>query len=219
MIMVIEFRSNATLLINIFKVPACPNKHPELMIQGSGGNEENEYDSDKLLIVGLTPFVRILVFVFILIPKFFIGFFLMMLGMTWLSATESFSELMLNSLALEFVIRIDDHLFKALLPETYRQDMQKAMLNIPKFRKTLQEEISSETEQWRTSTFYFVFFMSFTFLYLKYLQRLPIMGVLPFFRNDIHHACEPFLQSHKSRLCSTTDSEGECFPYGLLLGA
>merc|ERR1712217_96665 len=107
------------------------------MILGSGGrNEENEYDSDKLLIVGLTPFVRILVFVFILIPKFFIGFVLMMIGMTWLSATESFSELMLNSLALEFVIRIDDHLFKALLPDRYREDMLKVMLRIPRFKKS-----------------------------------------------------------------------------------
>jgi hypothetical protein len=198
MIMVIEFRSNATLLTNIFKVPACPNNHPELMIQGSGGGfEESEYDDDKLLIVGLTPFVRILVFLFILIPKFFIGFFLMMLGMTWLSATESFSELMLNSLALEFVIRIDDHLFKALLPETYRQDMQKAMLNIPKFRKTRQQEIRADYEHWRTSTFYFVFFIVFTFLYLKYMQHLPIWGFCP--------SSGMISTTHASRSCRATN--------------
>jgi len=215
MIMVIEFRNNTKLLVDVFKVPACPNSHPELMIRTTGGGfEETEADDDKLLVVGLTPFVRILVFLIILIPKFIIGACLMMLGMCWLSATESFSELILNSLALEFVIGIDDHLFEALLPEAYREDMKKVVLHIPRKTLTMQEQIHEDWVQWKTSTFYFLFFSVFSYCYLTHLQFLPVLGILPYFRHDIAEACEPFLEERKTRLCYGGFQSQECFLYG-----
>merc|ERR1719198_678338 len=105
------------LLVDIFKVPTCPNNNPALMIKGSGGGfDESDADDDKIMIIGLTPCVRVVTIAVIILPKFAIGFGLTCLGMIWLTATQSFSELILNSLALEFVISIDDHLFDALLP-------------------------------------------------------------------------------------------------------
>jgi len=215
MIMVIEFRKNAKLLLDVFRVPTCPGSHPELMIKGTGGGfEESDADDDKILIVGLTPKLRICVFCVILIPKFVIGVCLMVLGMSWLSATESFSELILNSLALQFVINIDESIFEALLPEAYREDMKKVVIQIPRRRGNLEERIREDWAQWKTSTFYFFFFSVFTFVYIKHLQSIPILGVLPYFRHDISDACEPFLEANKQRLCFGGFSTQECFPYG-----
>jgi len=212
MVMVIEFRKNAKLLLDVFKVPACPNSHPELMIKAAGGDDED--DEDKLMVVGLTPFVRIVVFIIILIPKFVIGVALMMLGMSWLSAAESFSDLILNSLALQFVINIDECIFEALLPEAYRDDMQKVVLHLPRKKLTLREQVQEDWVQWKTSTFYFLFFSVFSFVYLKHLQFLPVIGILPYFRHDIAEACEPFLETHKTRICFGGYQSEDCFPYG-----
>merc|ERR1719401_2196783 len=93
-----------------------------------GGLDETEEDDDEIWIVSLTPFVRWALLLMILVPKLLIGAALMMLGMIWLSATESFGELILNAVALEFVINIDDHLFEALLPKSYREDMLKVQM-------------------------------------------------------------------------------------------
>lgn len=226
LIMVIEIRKIAKLLLDVFRVPACPSSHPELMVRavrygntnGSTGSqmgdEDDDEEDDKHVIVGLTPFVRIFIFCAILVPKSVIGIWLMLLGMSWLSASESFSELILNALALQFVITIDDHLFEALLPETYRESMTKVVLHIPQRALSIEEQVAEDWAAWRTSTIYFIFFSSFSFIYLANLQFLPVLGVLPYFRHDMQEACEPFLQSHKSRLCFSGLDPQACFPYG-----
>lgn len=211
-IMVIEFRSNAKLLLDVFKVPSCPGTHPELMLRNIGGGLEDE--DAKLLVVGLTPGVRIFIVVVILIPKFIIGFWLTIMGMCWLTVTDSFSDLILNSLALEFVICIDDHLFEALLPESYRDDMKNVVLHIPEKQLNEEEKVREDWLDWRSSSLYFIFFVGFSFTYLKYLQILPLVGVLPFFRHDLADACEPFLAEHKKRFCLGGLHAQACFPYG-----
>lgn len=215
LIMIIEFRKNAKLLIDVFRMPSCPSSHPELMVRavGRGLDAEEVSDEDKLFIVGLTPFVRLFVFGVILVPKFVIALWLTILGMGWLSATESFSNLILNALALQFVISIDDHLFEALLPETYREEMRRVVLHIPKRSLSEKEQIREDWAEWRTSTVYFVFFAVFAFLYVRGFQCLPVLGVLPYFRNDMTEACEPYLAAGKQRLCHSGFDEG-CFPYG-----
>lgn len=215
MIMVIEFRTNAKLLKDLWDVPHCPNEHPEQMIKGTGGGfDETEADDDALFVQGLTPCVRATIVIAIVLPKFIIGTTLMMMGMIWLSATESFSELILNSLALEFVINIDDHLFNALLPESYREDMERVKMQIPKKKLTLEESVQEDWSFWKTSTFFLISIPSFVYVYLQYAQFVPILGVLPFFKNDIQQACGAYLEVHKQRLCANGFSDVQCFEFG-----
>merc|ERR1712079_61511 len=51
----------------------------------------------------LMPKVRILLWCCLLIPKFCIGFMLLIVGTAWLTATDSWAELMLNACGLAFV--------------------------------------------------------------------------------------------------------------------
>jgi hypothetical protein len=214
MIMVIELRRNMKLLVDIFKVPSCPSSNPAMMIKDASAlSNEKEVDGDRIMIVGLTPSVRVLTILLIVMPKFVIGFALTTLGMLWLSATESFSELILNSLALVFVIGIDDYLFDALLPESYREDMDNVVLQIPKKRLDLIEGIEEDWRHWKASTFFFIFIPSFVFMYLKCLQLLPLVGVLPNFKDDMKDACGPYLDAHKKQIC-TDPLSYDCFSYG-----
>lgn len=213
--MVIEFRRSAELLADLCKLPPCPNSHPELMIEGTGGGfDETEADDDTLYVMALTPCVRCTVICLIIVPKFIIGSALTALGLIWLSATVSFSELILNSLALEFVINIDDNLYKALLPHKYRLDIQNVKMKVPHPHQTLEEQTEDDWRSWKTSTFFMLFIPCLVYSYLKYFQYLPVIGVIPDFMEDISTACEPFLIAHKTRLCASGLSSEECFEYG-----
>jgi len=216
MMMIIEFRTNWKLFFDIvYRVNTVPNSAPGDMVMGMGGGlEGSEDDDEKILIVGLTPLVRIFTVGFIIVPKFVIGFFLMTMGMVWLSATESFSDLILNSLALQFVLSIDEHIFEALLPEPYRNKLaEQVHMRFPIKKKDIDEVNEEDWQYWKTSTIIFIFIPTFVFTYLKCLQFLPFLGVLPYFRSDIAESCAPYLESHKVRICPSGFSNN-CFPYG-----
>lgn len=218
MIMVIEFRKNVSLLLSIYSLPVCPRSHPERMITGSGGgHDETEADDDKICIEGLTPGIRTTIYLIILLPKFLIGILLCTLGLIWLSATESFPDLILNSLALEFVINVDDHLFLALLPLSYRKNLGadgKVFMKIPVKPMDIQGMVAEDWAHWKSSTFFLIFIPVLCFGYLSYLQVLPVFGVLPDFAYDIGHACEAFLEHHKQRVCENGFGKDDCFQFG-----
>merc|ERR1740121_1091958 len=69
----------------------------------------------RCCIVGLTRWARVLLYLLVFLPKFAISCFLLHIGSRWL-ITGSFSDTILNSLALGFVIEIDDLLFATVLP-------------------------------------------------------------------------------------------------------
>ncbi|CAE8616778.1 unnamed protein product, partial [Polarella glacialis] len=66
----------------------------------------------------LTPLVRGLVYGVIILPKLGISILLLLIGTVWLSATDSYADLILNAVALEFVINIDELLFQAMMPSS-----------------------------------------------------------------------------------------------------
>lgn len=213
--MVIELRNNMTLTADLFHIAHCPNDKAEGMIQGTGGGlDETDADDDELHVVSLTPIVRWTIVFSIVIPKLLIGFSLTVMGMMWLSSTQSFSDLILNSLALEFVVRIDDNLYSALIPEHFKTDMGRVKLVYEKKQKTLTEEIHDDWVEWRTATIWLVVIPSFVFVYLKLAQGMPILGVLPYFQNDIAEACAPYLEREKMRICPDGFGSERCFAFG-----
>jgi len=213
--MVIELRTNMALTADLFHIPHCPNDKAEGMIQGTGGGlDETDADDDELHVVSLTPIVRWTIVFSVVIPKLLIGFALTVMGMMWLSSTQSFSDLILNSLALEFVVRIDDNLYSALIPEHFKEDMGRVKLVYEKKQKTLEEEIHDDWVEWRTATIWLVVIPSFVFVYLKMAQGMPILGVLPYFQNDIAEACAPYLEREKMRICENGFGSERCFAFG-----
>jgi len=217
MIMVIEFRKNVSLLLSVYSLPVCPRSHPERMIKGSGGgHDETEADDDKIFIEGLTPGIRTTIYLIILLPKFLIGILLCTLGLIWLSATESFSDLILNSLALEFVINVDDHLFEALLPLSYRENLGAdghVFMRIPVKPMDIDDMVAEDWAGWKSSTFFLLFIPVLCFGYLSYLQVLPVFGVLPNFDYDVGHACAAFLDRQKQRVCDNGFGKDDCFEF------
>lgn len=91
-------------------------------------HETNE--DDEFVILGLTSLVRVVVFVLIYIPKFCIGLLLLWMGLRWLTATTSFADLILNCLALVFVIELDELFYSALIPHSQKEQVASTQVKI-----------------------------------------------------------------------------------------
>merc|ERR1739845_13727 len=91
-----------------------------------------EPDVDHLnYIVRLTTPVRYLLYFLLLLPKLFVNFCLCYVGWIWLTATDSVPDLILNCVALGFVVNIDELLFEGLVPETMQNNIKITNLSLP----------------------------------------------------------------------------------------
>lgn len=88
------------------------------------------YENDGALkvVVGLSLGVKSLLVVSVFIPRLGIALYLLWLGCRWLVATTSFSEIILNAMALEFVMMLKDLLYMALVPERSKLECERTMV-------------------------------------------------------------------------------------------
>jgi len=83
-------------------------------------NTKNFALEGKCHIGKLTVLIRILLLLSTVVPRLAISWVLLNLGCRWLSASKSATDIILNSLALGFVLTIDELLYGALLPVATR---------------------------------------------------------------------------------------------------
>jgi len=141
-----------------------------------------ELDSDNVKVVGLTSFYKIMAVILIFIPRVLIGSVLLWMGCRWLLATSGFSNLLLNAVALEFILLLRELLYVTIVPRR----LQRITTNTG-FPHTHDTEAPSFCG-------YFGMFMVgiaafiWVLLYMYAFQR-----VLPDYRWDVHGVCEDYL--------------------------
>jgi len=106
--------------------------------------------------------------------------FLLWVGCRWLMATPSFSDLILNGLALTFIVEIKDMLYEDLLPRLFQEETEVIRVRREDFRPT-----------WDTlliPVFVGVASALWVGLYMFYFQ-----AVLPEYRWDVKGPCFEYL--------------------------
>lgn len=106
-----EVRSSAGLFLDISKMSLHQSAGNMISVSSSG---------NTFRIVGLTSATRFCVIAVVVFPKGFISVCLLTLGCQWLSATLSFEALVMNTVAMEFVVHVDEVLYEAFLPTSFR---------------------------------------------------------------------------------------------------
>eukprot|EP00811_Abedinium_folium_P032841 NODE_5853_length_1728_cov_10.536540.p1 GENE.NODE_5853_length_1728_cov_10.536540~~NODE_5853_length_1728_cov_10.536540.p1 ORF type:complete len:369 (-),score=108.56 NODE_5853_length_1728_cov_10.536540:510-1616(-) len=198
--MVNENRKTERLLSEIIAVEATAD--PKQMI------DDKEQDG-MVRVKRLTTFVRWFIYIVIIVPKFIVGFLLLVVGATWLTSTDDFSSLILNAIALEFVVGIDNLLYEALLPKSVLSDIQGTKLWIRAKPKTKKEKEAQVIWFFTKSTMWLVFSLSIVYFFLGYGQYIPFAGVYPGFAHDVH--CPSYQEKIGKRLC---EGHTDCFPFG-----
>lgn len=195
-----EFRNTERLTRDLFTMPTCTELH-----------DMERSSDDGCEIVAITQGVRLLLVVLVSIPKFCICLTLLLLGCSWLTATTSFTDLVMNSIAMEFVTNVDENLYETLLPVGHKQQVQD--VNFVYTRKS-SGQTKKQIAAFKRSGMYLCIAVSFVFAYPRFLQN-----VLPHDLSDLKLACADVVEEQQQSACDSpfwSGSEGvdRCFPYG-----
>jgi len=139
-------------------------------------------DTPRQLIVGLTKSLKVLLSVLIFLPWMSITMVILHLGCRWLASTEDYGDLILNAVALEFVLQLNVLLYQSVAPQKSRETLENTRVAPP----------------WRRERAgFFVFFsgawpallsLLWVYLYIHHIQ-----SVLPEYQWDVHPVCSRYL--------------------------
>jgi len=206
-----EFRNSDRLFRDISAVPHC-RLNADMILEESDGKTEH--------IVALTPPIRITLYVLVCIPKLLICMLLLFLGCQWLSATDTFEDLIMNSVAMEFVTHIDELLYEVMIPNAYKKELESIDFTVPCAHTSAKHQ--REAELWKGFKRTFIYIgaiFAWLFIYTEYIQT-----VFPQSPSDVAEHCQ-YLWDQSKRACGFSgklvgallhgSNEEDCFPYGV----
>merc|ERR1712183_539978 len=88
-------------------------------------------DQDTLYITQLQVYMQVLLVLVVFVPWVIITSFLWWVGSRWLVATNSFADLIMNSIALEFIVMFKDMLYASLMPVRSKLDLKSTKIKLP----------------------------------------------------------------------------------------
>eukprot|EP00747_Dinoflagellata_sp_TGD_P033570 gnl/TRDRNA2_/TRDRNA2_136712_c0_seq3.p1 gnl/TRDRNA2_/TRDRNA2_136712_c0~~gnl/TRDRNA2_/TRDRNA2_136712_c0_seq3.p1 ORF type:complete len:524 (+),score=62.44 gnl/TRDRNA2_/TRDRNA2_136712_c0_seq3:83-1654(+) len=129
-------------------------------------------------VIGLTLGAKAAIFWCVMVPRLAISSLLLYLGCRWLSATTNFSDLVLNTCALEFLLSMKSLLHHTLVPAHTKAEMANIELS-----PTVRYE---QPGYWVTlgAILWGVGALAWVFCYIYYFQN-----VLPEYRWDVGRVC------------------------------
>lgn len=194
--MVKELRKCLRLITDIRSVLICKDR--EDMLEETPGDEPG--DAPAISIVAVTTPVKIALYVLVCLPKTFICLILMFEGMEWLTATTKFEDLVMNAVAMDFVLNIDELLYQVVLPDEKKTEVEDIDFKLPTVKESKEEEKRREESEMRTgyrdSVSYVGFAIFFVFFYSQFLQN-----VLPPDLQDVKEVCSGWM-AHNTPICT-----------------
>lgn len=163
-------------------------------------------------ILSLNAASRRMLELFVVLPKAFFSCVLWYCGCEVLAATTSFQDLVLNTVAMNFVTNIDEILYHALLPASYAKLVSEINFTYYIPYDPRREE-RQEKQSFRRAFLWLVVTPVLVIVYMDYVQDV-LPGELV---HEIHHHCGAFLND-QSTICTVgqiiSGEYSACFPYG-----
>lgn len=163
--------------------------------------QEGEYfKEDKIMIICLNRSSRLLLNVVILGPSFLIAVLMLLLGTAFLTATASFTDLILNSVALSFVFDIDELLMSCFLPARLKHKLEvtKIMCPLDVSRQGMSAQDAEDTEIKEAYAHSLVILLAVIAWLWVWLAWNP---VLPGYEWDVGKHCAGFLSADRTIPC------------------
>lgn len=210
-----EFRDIHTLMSDVLAVIPLPRGASSSDMMQSADTD----DGQQFNVVSMTCCCRFWIFTLVVVPKAIIAVILIYIGSRWLVATESFSDLILNALALEFIIGTDELVYDGFSPSLLKKAVESTKLCKlnPSGEKTPDDEenFCQVVCAYGRSLVMVLACCFWTILYMNYFQQ-----VIPSYPFDIAPNCGGWFSKRYDPLCpiGTKDPMTDCFPYGTALG-
>jgi len=204
-----EFRNIERVVRQIWFMPSCKIGKEMVVFTDEVGTFGGE-----CYLVALTRVMRSFTLIGVCLPRLVIAVWLLLLGWRWLSATHSFEDMVLNSLALEFIIHIDELLYHSVLPRAVRNLVGRTKFFNEEEPKTF-TAVERENQIGVVRTFIWLTLLGVgTVVYGQLIQ-----DVLPPNLDLIRTACTEYRQGHDQPVCQLSAyslwySTRECYPFG-----
>merc|ERR1712151_290413 len=114
-----EFRRSIELHSAILSLPVTSS-----MAKATTWETHTQSNHNSLVIKGITKPIKLVISCIILLPRVLLTAFLLWLGCMWLAATNNFSDLVLNGVALEFMLLIKDVICRAAMSARSKEELR-----------------------------------------------------------------------------------------------
>lgn len=121
-----ELRDCFTKMLGAFSLPDLPEGLDTRLMKRDLAASNNVHN-----IICLNMKGKIGLTIVVFIPKMIIALVLMLTGCIWLMAAENIGDLILNSLALAFVVKVDELLAAVFFPEHFLEEVQDLAFVLP----------------------------------------------------------------------------------------
>jgi len=150
---------------------------------GSGLSASAELTEEGVKINSVSMGMKVLTVVFVTIPRVLVTTVLLWLGCRWLTATQSFAGVILNALALGFLVDLNSLLYRTVMPRRDVVDAQKTCV-------AKNERLEPSIWAYSADLFWFALAVVWVWAYVFHLQR-----VLNEYNYDVAAVCNPFLDA------------------------
>jgi len=137
-----------------------------------------------VMVVGLTVPVKIMIVVLILLPRLAVDGALLWLGCRWLCGTMGFSDILQNTVTLEFILLLKDLFYHTMAPHHNKLETRNTMILPSATRSSPSAPVFLGAFAWG------ILGIVWVLLYVECLQQ-----VLPEYNWDIHDVCQEYLLS------------------------
>lgn len=177
-----ELRRIYTGTMRIMTIATTDSMANALMYDDGEDGHQGHKRTHKVHIVGLTITIK-LFFGLMQVCRFAIAVYLLWIGCRWLLGTTEFGDLILNAVALEFVLNLKEMFYLAFMPERNKIDLNDTSL--PPYPRTIQPSFQTFIQ---TGVYMAVPFL-WAALYMRYFQQ-----VLPNYNWDVHDPCVHYIE-------------------------
>lgn len=173
----VELRAIFETTIRLLWLTPMVKTTAEVTVRAEGAEAEHEVQLE-----GLTCLMKFVIGVFVVLPRTLTLLALNYLGCRWLTATIGLGDVLLNGLALEFLVLLKELLYNVCVSHRNRVDTQRLL--IKPFRKVNQATFCTffDAQVWGLLSF------AWALLYVYHVQM-----VLPEYRWDLRDVCTKYI--------------------------
>mmetsp|Transcript_45226 Transcript_45226/g.96615 ORF Transcript_45226/g.96615 Transcript_45226/m.96615 type:complete len:374 (-) Transcript_45226:36-1157(-) len=170
-----------TLIFNTKTIPSMKDALKDF--------EDEATEGDDYLLDGLTVYMKVVIVTLVILPRALITMVLTWLGCRWLLATNNFADLILNAVALEFILTMKEMLYHTLMTRKNKGDV-----GTTKLRPAIQKE-NAGVFVFVGAALWIVVAAAWVALYMGIPHKMEgLQLVLPDYRWDVHEVCTAWVE-------------------------
>jgi len=146
-------------------------------------HNDHEDDPEDVFIRGMTIPFKIGLTLITFIPRVLITLYLLWVGCRWLLGTISFSDLILNAVALEFIMDIKEGLYNAYMPFRNQHDLDNTKI------QPYPTHMPADSWSFVNTILWLFVAVLWVILYMGWPGHQGFQQVLPGYNWDIHEIC------------------------------